>query len=608
MKLTDTDYVIRRCASLRAMNTEVRNDRERIRMIMNGGVEGIKAVMAWDYGKGSSMSASQIKDAYGVDMPTVNLLQTGLERTAQKVGKIPTLKAPNADDSAQRRRLEKRTSIIRGWDWAQRFELQFPQIGRWLPGYGHIMWKISTGRYQDTPYPKATLRDPYDVYPGYFGVEQQPEEAAVVRKVPLYMLRRMYPEAAWSDIDQRLMANRGLDKKKGVVLGGTGSTQQQRWEGEQTGIEITEYMCDEGSAVVIEECAALLSIIETPIDGPAFVFVRRFSFDKNISQYHHLIGLMAMQAKLNIMGIVASEDSVFRELNIFGDLISNGYERGRFAINEFEQDARVERPTGDIPQMVWQQLDRVERQLRIGANYDQSQDGISPTQYGTGQSVLRLQGAMNENIAEYHLANRHGVERVDAKRLEWADKHWAAQRVKVFDLASNKQTYRPSTDINGGYASRRIYGAMAGWDDTVKAAVGLQYKGAGVMSAEIIQENIDGMEDVALVNDQIAARNAQDALFARLAARSEGDPRGDAALVEVMVDPSNREKILKKYFAPEEVEGQGDDMAALAQMQQQAGMENAAVESLPREAASTVLSQVEVGGDVGGGVQTVGRP
>ena len=43
---------------------------------------------------------------------------------------------PVRDNATNRDRAEKRARIVSGWDEIDRMEMQYPQIGRWLPGYG----------------------------------------------------------------------------------------------------------------------------------------------------------------------------------------------------------------------------------------------------------------------------------------------------------------------------------------------------------------------------------------------------------------------------------------------------------------------------------------
>ena len=99
----DIDYVLHRIADLKRQNADIMAERWRIRAIMNGGADGMYAVMAWDFGKGASSAAGRdVARNIGVDLPTVNLVASGNERFATMLGRPPTLKAPRADDDKVR--------------------------------------------------------------------------------------------------------------------------------------------------------------------------------------------------------------------------------------------------------------------------------------------------------------------------------------------------------------------------------------------------------------------------------------------------------------------------------------------------------------------------
>lgn len=601
----DPAYVAERIAQLTRENSDTADARWRIRSIMNGGVDGILAVMLWDKGKGGSMSRAEALSSLGTDLPTVNLLHSGLERLAQMVGRMPTLKPPNADDDAASKRNQRRTDIVEQWDRDQRLELVYPQLGRWLPGYGFSMAVISQDRNDwGEWYPKAVIRDPYDVYTGYFGPDQQPPDAVAVRVAPLYAVEKAYPDQDWPNLEARLRATRP-DTNRPTFVGDTAvySDRQRGWEGPHTGIKVCEYLCDDGRYIVVPELEITLAVIPNVLDSPPFVFAKRFAFDKLISHYEHTIGLMSQLAKLNILGLIASEESVFRETNIVGEMIGDTYERGRFAVNRFMPGTVIDRPTGDQAQQIWAQMDRMERQIRIGANYDVQQDGTSPNSFATGQGMRELQTAAANNVREYQLVLQHFTERLDAKRLEFADKMYGRSQRRFFDMRGKETSYRPAEAIKGDYRTRRIYGAMATFDDQLKVVVGLQLLQGGVIDVETLQENIDGLYDLPLIKERNDRRQAVDVLYQRLAARGEMDPRADAALARIISNPADKEKILMEYFAPEPVEAEAEMQPPMAFPPQPPG----AMGDLgaPPEQFATVLSRLEEGGGEMG-VQTVG--
>ena len=175
--------------------------RGRIRAIMNGGPDGIQALLG-----------DNLKGFQDWQVPVPNLMMSGLEHLSQKIGRIPNLKVdvPNGKDSDRARmKAEKIGRIVNAYDDVQKLELQMPQVGRWLPGYGFAVWVIRERKDANgVPYPIAELRDPYNCFPGYFGADQQPKDMAIVRRVPKEALARTYSKYAEQIMKKRSIQHR----------------------------------------------------------------------------------------------------------------------------------------------------------------------------------------------------------------------------------------------------------------------------------------------------------------------------------------------------------------------------------------------------------------
>ena len=598
--MKSAEHIIDRANILKGMSNG--QDRARIRAVMNGGATGVQAVLSGGtpfQGPGSGKGADS---NLGVDLPTANIMHSGLERLAQKIGRAPVLKTdmiPTKDTDKARKMAEKRARIVSGWDDITRMELQYPQMGRWLPGYGFTLHVIRERRFGDTMYPIAELRDPYDVYPGMWGPDQQPSEVAVFRQVSRKELKRAYPEHSES-IDTKTAG-----KLRGVGIPIIGQT--SNWEGNpHSPVTLIEYYCDDGCYIVCPEMEMLMSYIPNPLEsGPGFVMTKRFSFDQMQGQYHHVFGLMAMMAKLNILGLIGVEDATFRETNIVGEMVGNTYERGRFAVNQFERGTTIEKPTSDQLQQTWQAINILERQFRIGANYDVAQDGQSPNSFATGQGIKELGSAADQNVREYQTAIKHSIELIDRKRLEWEQVMHPTTKKKVYWYeggAQFEETYVADKDIDKDYRTKRIYGAMATFDENSKIVAGLQLVQARIMDRRTMQENLDGFENVSLINERIDQDMAKEMLLQSLGARAQqGDPAADMALVEIMDKPSGAVTTLKKLFTPQEPQMSPEE-EAMMQQQGMGGPEGATTG--PPPAVQTVLAQMEA---EGGGVQSVGQ-
>jgi hypothetical protein len=428
---------------------------------------------------------------------------------------------------------------------------------------------------------------------------------AITRNIGRKELRRIYPELGEvMDMKWKRTASSAVP-----IIG-----QSSGWEGNpHRPVELVEYLCKDGTHIVVPELERECAFIPNPLEsGPAFVMTKRFSFDQLQSQYHHVFGLMAMMAKLNILGLIATEDAVFRETNIIGEMIGSTYDRGRFAVNQFEPGTRIEKPTSEQLQQTWQAINVLERQFRVVAGYDVAQDGQSPNSFATGQGIRELGSSADLNVREYQTAIKHSVELIDLKRLEWEEKLHANEKKKVFYFEGGNQfeeKYKASKDIDKDYRTKRVYGAMATFDENSKIIAGLQLVQARIMDRRTMQENLDGFENVSLINERIDQDSAKEMLLQSLGQRAaQGDPAADMALVEILDKPSGAVTTLKKIFTPEEPEMSPEE-AAMAGMGGPGGMPGMppGAEQLqggPPPGVSTILSQME---SPGGGAQTVGQ-
>ncbi|NIS14600.1 MAG: hypothetical protein GWN97_22520 [Thermoplasmata archaeon] len=366
---------------------------------------------------------------------------------------------------------------------------------------------------------------------------------------------------------------------------------------------------------MIPELDLVADFMPNPLkSGPRFVVAKRYSFDALQSQYQHTLGLMAQMAKLNVLAVIAAEDATFRETNIIGDLDQAEYQRGRFATNYFTPGTQIERPTGDVAFQVFQQLDRLERHFRITANYSVQEDGQSPLDFATGRGIENLNAAQDSNGAEYQTVLRHAIERLDSKRLEWAEELYGDRKLTI-SIHSNGETrtesYRPTRDIAGEYDSRRVYGVMAGWDEPSKIVTGLQLLQGEIIDHETFQENVHGLDNIPKVNERIKKKKAEDRLFDILSQTAIDPanpqaPQARAAMREI-AKTGDVDRVMEKFFAPDGEEPDPALQAQLAAEQQQGALAGLGGPGGAPPDVATVLSRLTQSGGAEGGVQTVGQ-
>lgn len=580
--------VAHRIDMLRHLHMAAPIPRQKIKDVMGGGRRAVLALFG---------EKTKLKDEY---LPVANLMSSGMTRLAQTLRHMPDIKTdppPRRDNDTRRRHASLIEHIVSGYDERARVATKMPWLARWVPGYGFGLMLVKAHRspIDGAWYPRLEIRNSFDVYPGWWGPEQDPDEVAVVRAVDPKVLGAQYPIFAkeWESKQA---------KRVGQVWW-PGSD----WEGKgRHTVTLSEYYCQSGAYTYCQETDQLLDWIPNIISTKCFYVPRRFDFDALSGQWDHVIGLMSMMAKLNILGYLAAEDSVFKETNIIGDHTNTVYKRGRNQINHLPAGTIISRGMQDPNlQQTFGQIDRIERQLRIGSHYPVSLDAQSPNSFVTGQGLDRLVESYTENVGEYQLAFAEALEEVDRIRLEWDEAGYANIRKSLesnISAGAVTSDYSPRS-IAGRYKTHRVYGVMATWDDATKIVGGIQLLGARVLDRRTFMENLRGLgKNVDEVEDRITEDEAWLQLMGMLAEMaSAGDPRARAAVFKIAQNPRERRAIIAELFPDEQIPA--EEAMAGAMM---GGGPPGGGQAPPPDIA-TVLSRIEGGGEIGSGVQTVGR-
>jgi hypothetical protein len=552
--------ILDRTRFLKEMHDEALPDRARFRAIINGGENGIKALLGQSI---SSMDADML--------PAPNLLLSALDRLAQKIGRVPALDVhiTNPRDSERnKKKKDKLERIVTSYDQFQKLDLQLPQVARWLPGYGFAVWVITSKTDpQGNVYPVAELRDPYMTFPGYQGANQMAEELVTIRTIPADVLVRMYPKL------KSYFAEKGdkVDEPYGFTTGiYTNYGQEGSWENSNDNGEIVvEYINPEGTYIVHVASNKIVDFVPNPLQsGPSFVCAKRYSFDQIQGQFDQVIGLMAAMAKINVMSVIAMEDAVFTETNVVGEIESGQYRKGRNAINYLSPGSQVIKPVNNLPYQLFESVSRIERHLRTVAGYPVQDDSISPNSFVTGRGLEELQAGIGAMVNEYHKVLQNAIQEIDYKRLELDELSLSKRKPLVGTLRGSAfaENYTPATDIDGNYLTRRKYGAMATFDEAGKVITGLQLFQAGIIDKETMQREMDGLDNLQSINESITKDKAESVMFDSLLAQaSQGDAKASMALVEIYTSPNNIGSILKKYFTAEDPQPNQQE-AMLAQM------------------------------------------
>ena len=209
--------------------------------------------------------------------------------------------------------------------------------------------------------------------------------------------------------------------------------------------------------------------------------------------------------------------------------------------------------------------------------YPVTDDSQSPNSFVTGAGLSELNSTMSLMISEYRDIIKQGLVQMDAKRLEldvvlsYTMEVTKKPMVGYLNGAAFSENYNVLQDIGGAFRTRRIYGVMAGFDEPQKIVTGLQLLQAGVIDVETLQDNIDGLENIAKVQERIRKNKAEQVLFDSILARSaQGDPAATMAAIAIYEYPTAITEIMKQFYTPQEPQMTPEqEMMIQQQMQQQ---------------------------------------
>jgi len=582
-------------------NVQQHEDRETVRAVMAGGNQALKILLGDD-----------MANEVGKHLPAINIVKKAIDKGAQKLGALPTVSVPGREGNGsekERTRAGKKARIIAGYDERSELIDGQPEVARWLLGYGFAAYSIYMKRDRwGIPYPHAEPRNPHDVYTNWFAQGAQPESMTVRRYVDEAWIKARFPhhlEAIKLNSDNwsTSIPNGSYDRKHMY--------------------EIHEYSDASGIYVVLPGANAILSHTPSLIDGETpFVIDKLPSFDGITGRAIHVVGLMTSLVKISLMNLIAMEDSVFRETNIVGQMLAPDYERGRFAVNHFEQGTRIEKPQGDIAFQTFQQADRLERAARVEAGYPESEDGKSPTSFATGKGIEALRsGSTEADVGEVQRVFSSIYRRLDQKRLE-LDEVCYPDLVKNVSPNSRHgttmvETYKPSKDIDGTYHTVREYGLLAGLEEQTKVVAHIQIASAEGNSQRGMIEAIHGDRADEVTNQIVAERaiRSQEAILNQMAA--EKDPTAMMVLNKISKNPQDITDIIQTFYDALGAEPSPEEQAMIAQQQQEqmalaqggggipGGGGGEPADLGPPPSVTSVLSRVLSNGAADGGVQTV---
>ena len=578
--------------------------------IMDGGEFAIRALQG------------QYRDQSLRSLPIANYMRDAAEAFATRLSAIPNLvvdppsTGKKADQNENRlKQAEKRARIVAAYDDDHNDALgqKIPMLSRWVPGAGYAVFTVDPVMKFGYPYPSATLHSPLDTMMSQWSPIHPPEDVGFVRKVPLRQLDRMFPEHS-----KAIRAYESRDTAAGAV-----DLARLR---PGLGVEVVQYYDSHGCWWLLPHKRLLLDFIPNPIEsGGSFVAITKFNYNRLRGEYDDMVGPMISMARLQILAELGVSKALKQPTNLFtgpGGPLSGNYKTGFNAVNVFDGNARVEIPQGTMQFQAWQQLDRLERTLRIEGQSPVQDAGESPMSFVTGRGLNALSERVDRTVKEYQRIFKSGLQRLDSLRLEYDEKAFGDISKPMEGVRSGSafsETYKPQTHIRGAYRTRREYGAMAAVDEATKLNGMMLMTQADPpwVSTSWVRGQLDDLGmPVTQIEEQIRAERADRALDQYILAHATEpqSPEHLRALRLLLEDlPEGDRKERAEEFLATIEEAQREQEAAMeAQQQQMQGAPPSEEEVLAAlggmgegGATPTTLARVTAGGQAQGGTQVI---
>lgn len=202
---------------------------------------------------------------------------------------------------------------------------------------------------------------------------------------------------------------------------------------------------------------------------------------------------------------------------------------------------------------LFQELDRLTDAIHLGGRWPKSRPGEIDQSIASAKFLESSVGMMNTAIRTYHeiMVDTLGMALNAALKI---DKTHGRKGATVQGVLRNQRytlEYDPKTDIDLTIPVKVEYGLGLGKDPSQSAVLHIQYAQAGFISKETVQESIDGITDVERERRRLDTEQMTMMLMAKLQQAVESGQIPDEVLFK-MLDARNKGEdmisLLKKYM------------------------------------------------------------
>lgn len=374
--MREPERIIETFAARERARSKLDAEHGRIRRILDGDASVLWQIMA-------NTGLDETPTPSTSEIYTANMLLMAGDQLSRRIAANPTIRDFATSDKPAAKKRSEKAEAWKQYVWREnKMNLTGRQVSKWLLAYAEAPIVCVPDPARGMPCYEE--RDPLTAYPA---------EAHTWRPNPSDIVFR-YRRTIW-DLAQRYESAAVLLARAANV--GRGEMFRE--------IDVLEWHDSEHTCLVANAGEKYghveLEYVDNRAERPLFVVPRLITFGERQGQFNQLAGLMAAQARLTILMMMAAERAVFPETFIAGDLVSAGIAQGPDAVTLLDKDATVNRLGYNSSIQFFQDLDRFERNLRLGAGVPAQFGGETPSTLATGRGNQVLIGAtVDEGVRE----------------------------------------------------------------------------------------------------------------------------------------------------------------------------------------------------------------
>lgn len=488
-----------------------------------------------------------------VDSYSPNMIQVALEDTAEAASLVPTVRTlPTKPGQAEKHRAERQEKIAAAYMDFNNVDLLIPRSVMDAAAYGFHVWTVTPDFEQRLPL--IERRDPRTCY-----VENGYRPGDTVRRA-MFATLLYYSQlpAEWQRIIHNTLVDQGAyiagdpDPHTVDEIKANDQVMLVEWYDDNEYVVAALYEHGIHSADTRENVHHLpveLKRVEHNLGVCPVVIGARITLDGEFrGQFDQVVGMLEAHVRLFSLLMDYADQAVYSDIwvrDLVGELPYGGG-----AYIELGPNGAIGRVPPAVTSLdVQRDLAALVDGIHLGGRWPKSRPGEIDQSIASAKFLESSVGMLNTAIRTYHQILQRSLAR--AIRIAFIiDRKLFPGPKTVTGILRNQEfveEYDPAKDIDEDTFVRVDYGLGFGRDPGQSAVLHIQYSQAGLVSDETVQENIDGIRNVALERIRIDRKQFRAMALAKLLQGIETGMIPDRALIEIDRARERGEDLMELY-------------------------------------------------------------